>query len=290
MSKPKNEMSFLNHLEVLRWTLVRSALAVFAGGIVAFIMKDFIFNSILLAPKDPSFVTYRFLCSVSQSFGTNGLCIDEIPFIVQSRTMAGQFSAHIWTSIVFGFIMAFPFIVWEIWKFIKPALFDAEKKNAKSFIIITSFLFFVGILFGYYVITPLSINFLGSYRVADEVRNNFDLSSYTGLLKASCLSSGFIFELPIVIYFLTKMGLVTPEFLKEYRKYALVMVLILAAIITPPDIISQIIVAIPMVTLYEVSIRISARIIKNEKKKKEKEFKKTNKPSTTKKKRRNIQD
>ncbi len=290
MSKPKNEMSFLNHLEVLRWTLVRSALAVFAGGIVAFIMKDFIFNSILLAPKDPSFVTYRFLCSVSQSFGTNGLCIDEIPFIVQSRTMAGQFSAHIWTSIVFGFIMAFPFIVWEIWKFIKPALFDAEKKNAKSFITITSFLFFVGILFGYYVITPLSINFLGSYRVADEVRNNFDLSSYTGLLKASCLSSGFIFELPIVIYFLTKMGLVTPEFLKEYRKYALVMVLILAAIITPPDIISQIIVAIPMVTLYEVSIRISARIIKNEKKKKEKEFKKTNKPSTTKKKRRNIQD
>ncbi len=290
MSKQKNEMSFLNHLEVLRWTLVRSALAVFAGGIIAFIMKDFIFNSILLAPKDPSFVTYRFLCSVSQSFGTNGLCIDEIPFIVQSRTMAGQFSAHIWTSIVFGFIAAFPFIVWEVWKFIKPALYDTEKKNARSFIIITSFLFFLGILFGYYVITPLSINFLGSYRVADEVKNNFDLSSYTGLLKASCLSSGFIFELPIVIYFLTKMGLVTPEFLKEYRKYALVLVLILAAVITPPDIISQIIVAIPMVTLYEVSIRISARIIKNEKKKKEKEFKKTDKPTTKKKKRTNIND
>ena len=290
MSETKNEMSFLNHLEVLRWTLVRSALAVFAGGIIAFIMKDFIFNSILLAPKDPSFVTYRFLCSVSQSFGTNGLCIDEIPFIVQSRTMAGQFSAHIWTSIVFGFIAAFPFIVWEIWKFIKPALYDTEMKNARSFIIITSFLFFLGILFGYYVITPLSINFLGSYRVADEVRNNFDLSSYTGLLKASCLSSGFIFELPIVIYFLTKMGLVTPEFLKEYRKYALVMVLILAAIITPPDIISQIIVAIPMVTLYEISIRISARIIKNEKKKKDKEYKKTDKPAPTKKKRKPIQD
>ena len=290
MSKPKNEMSFLNHLEVLRWTLVRSALAVFAGGVVAFIMKDFIFNSILLAPKDPSFVTYRFLCSVSKSFGTNGLCIDEIPFIVQSRTMAGQFSAHIWTSIVFGFIVAFPFIVWEIWKFIKPALYDTEKKNARSFILITSLLFFVGILFGYYVITPLSINFLGSYRVADEVRNNFDLSSYTGLLKASCLSSGFIFELPIVIYFLTKMGLVTPEFLKEYRKYALVMVLILAAIITPPDIISQIIVAIPMIILYEVSIKISRRVLKNEKKKEEKEFKKSNKPTTTKKKRKPIND
>ncbi len=274
MSEQQKEMSFLNHLEVLRWTLVRSSLAIIAFGMVAFVMKDFIFNSILLAPKDPSFFTYRFLCSVSKSFGTEGLCIDEIPFIVQSRTMAGQFSAHIWTSITFGFILAFPYIIWEVWKFLKPALYEKERKNAKSFIIITSFLFFVGILFGYYVITPLSINFLGSYRVADEVRNNFDLSSYTGLLKASCLSSGFIFELPIIIYFLTKLGLVTPEFLKKYRKYALVLVLILAALITPPDIISQVIVAIPMVILYEVSIRISKFIIKKEKKEESEALKK----------------
>ena len=266
MSEKNADMSFLGHLEVLRWTLIRSSLAIVAFGMVAFVMKDFIFNQILLAPKDPSFFTYRFLCSVSQSLGTDGLCIDEIPFIVQSRTMAGQFSAHIWTSIAFGFILAFPYIIYEVWKFIKPALYDNEKKHAKSFIIITSFLFFLGILFGYYVITPLSINFLGSYRVADEVKNNFDLSSYTGLLKASCLSSGFIFELPIIIYFLTKMGLVTPEFLKEYRKYALVLVLILAAVITPPDIISQIIVAIPMVILYEVSIKISKFIIKKQEK------------------------
>ena len=264
MADKQADMSFLGHLEVLRWTLVRSSLAIVAFGMIAFIMKDFIFNSILLAPKDPSFFTYRFLCSVSQQLGTDGLCIDEIPFIVQSRTMAGQFSAHIWTSIAFGFIMAFPYIIYEVWKFIKPALYDNEKKHARSFIVITSFLFFLGILFGYYVITPLSINFLGSYRVADEVRNNFDLSSYTGLLKASCLSAGFIFELPIIIYFLTKMGLVTPEFLKEYRKYALVLVLILAAIITPPDIISQVIVAIPMVILYEVSIKISKFIIRKQ--------------------------
>jgi len=274
MSEQQKEMSFLNHLEVLRWTLVRSSLAIIAFGMVAFVMKDFIFNSILLAPKDPSFFTYRFLCSVSKSFGTEGLCIDEIPFIVQSRTMAGQFSAHIWTSITFGFILAFPYIIWEVWKFLKPALYEKERKNAKSFIIITSFLFFVGILFGYYVITPLSINFLGSYRVADEVRNNFDLSSYTGLLKASCLSSGFIFELPIIIYFLTKLGLVTPEFLKKYRKYALVLVLILAALITPPDIISQVIVAIPMIILYEVSIKISKFIIKKEKKEESEALKK----------------
>ena len=226
MSEQTEEMSFLDHLEVLRWTLVRSSLAIFAFGMVAFMMKDFIFNTILLAPKDPSFSTYRFLCYVSKMFGTDGFCVEEIPFIVQSRTMAGQFSAHIWTSIAFGFVMAFPYIIWEVWKFIKPALYDNEKKNARSFIIITSCLFFLGILFGYYVITPLSINFLGSYRVADEVRNNFDLSSYTGLFKASCLSAGFIFELPIIIYFLTKMGLVTPEFLKTYRKYALVLVLV----------------------------------------------------------------
>ena len=274
MSEKEADMSFLGHLEVLRWTLVRSSLAILAFGMVAFVMKDFIFNQILLSPKDPSFFTYRFLCSVSRKLGTDGLCIEEIPFIVQSRTMAGQFSAHIWTSIAFGFIMAFPYIIWEVWKFIKPALYENEKKHARSFILVTSFLFFMGILFGYYVITPLSINFLGSYRVADEVKNNFDLSSYTGLLKASCLSAGFIFELPIIVYFLTKMGLVTPEFLKEYRKYALVLVLILAAIITPPDIISQVIVAIPMVILYEVSIKISRFIIRKQEAETSKELRK----------------
>ena len=270
MSKDQNEMSFLNHLEILRWTLIRSALAILFVAMGAFMMKDFIFNKIILLPKDASFITYRFLCSVSQQFGTQGLCIDEIPFIVQSRTMAGQFSAHIWTSITAGFILAFPFILWEIWKFIKPGLYPKERKNAKSFIIISSFLFFLGVLFGYYVITPLSINFLGAYRVADEVHSNIDLSSYIGLLRASVLSAGLIFEMPIIIYFLTKMGLVTPEFLKKYRKYALVLVLILSALITPPDVISQIIVAIPMMILYQVSITISRIIIRKEKKEKNK--------------------
>jgi len=266
MTKEQNEMSFLGHLEILRWTLIRSTLAILLFGMISFMFKEFIFNKIILLPKDASFITYRFLCSVSQQFGTQGLCIDEIPFIVQSRTMAGQFSAHIWTSITAGFILAFPFILWEIWKFIKPGLFPKERKNAKSFIIISSFLFFLGILFGYYVITPLSINFLGAYRVADEVHNNIDLSSYIRLLRTSVLSAGLIFEMPIIIYFLTKMGLVTPEFLKKYRKYALVLVLILSALITPPDVISQVIVAIPMMILYQVSIAISKIIIRKEKK------------------------
>ena len=227
MEKEQKEMSFLDHLEVLRWTLVRSAGAVLVVSVFAFMMKDFIFNRIILAPKDASFATYRFTA---------------------------------------GIILAFPFILWEIWKFIKPGLYPKEQKNARSFIIISSFLFFVGILFGYYVITPLSVNFLGAYRVADEVKNNIDLASYIGLLRASVLSAGLIFEMPIIIFFLTKMGLVTPEYLRKYRKYTLVLVLILAALITPPDIISQVIVAIPMLILYEVSITISKIIIKKQKK------------------------
>jgi len=264
MSQQKKEMSFLNHLEELRWTLIRSTGAIFGFGFIAFFMKNFIFNKIILAPKSIDFFTYQFMCNLSKRFGTEGLCIDKIPFVVQSRTMAGQFSVHIWTSIAAGFIMAFPFIVWEVWKFIKPALYPQERKGAAAFITASSFLFFVGILFGYYIITPLSVNFLGNYTVANEVKNNIDLSSYIGLLKASVLSSGLIFEMPIVIYFLTKMGLVTPEFLKKYKKYALIIVLILAALITPPDLISQIIVAIPMMILYELSIFISARVIKNQ--------------------------
>ncbi|MEE9349687.1 MAG: twin-arginine translocase subunit TatC [Flavobacteriaceae bacterium] len=267
--KEPKDMSFLNHLEELRWLLVRSSLAILGFGIFAFLFKKIIFG-ILLAPKNVDFWTYNFMCNLSKSFGTEGLCIDEIPFVVQSREMAGQFSAHIWTSIYAGFIMAFPFIIWEIWKFIKPALYIKEKKGAASFIIISSVLFFLGILFGYFIITPLSVNFLGSYRVANEVKNNIDLASYIGLLKASVLASGMIFEMPIIIYFLSKMGLVTPNFLRKYRKYSLIIVLILAAIITPPDIISQIIVAIPMLVLYEMSIYISGRVIKREKKKNKK--------------------
>ncbi|QCX38755.1 twin-arginine translocase subunit TatC [Aureibaculum algae] len=257
-TKEQKEMSFLDHLEVLRWTLVRSTLAVLVMSSIAFLMKSFIFDVIIFLPKDPQFITYRFLCNLSQRFGTDGLCIEEIPFIVQSRTMAGQFSAHIWTSITVGFIAAFPFILWEIWKFIKPALYVKERKHARSFIIISSLLFFLGVLFGYFLITPLSINFLGSYRVSMQVENNTDISSYIGLLRASVLAAGLIFEMPVIIYFLAKMGIVTPEFLRKYRKYAIVVLLLLAAIITPPDVVSQFIVAIPMAILYEVSIIIAS--------------------------------
>ncbi len=268
MRDQKAEMSFLDHLEVLRWTLIRSTLFIFVFGLIAFIFKDFIFDEIILKPKDPDFFTYRFMCSLSKKFGAeDGLCINEIPFVVQSRTMSGQFNAHVWTAIAVGFIMAFPFIIWEIWKFIKPGLYDNEKKYARVFIFVSSVLFFVGVLFGYYIITPLSVNFLGSYRVAEEVKNNIDLASYISLIKSSCLASGFIFELPVIVYFLTKLGLITPEFLKEKKKYAIVLVLILSAVITPPDVISQVIVFIPLYILYEFSILISKIVYKKEQRK-----------------------
>ncbi len=264
MAKVEKEMSFLDHVEELRWHLVRSSMAIFFFGIIAFVMKGFIFNTILFAPKDANFLTYRVFCKVSQFFGTEGLCIEEIPFTFQSLAMAEQFSVHIWTSITVGFILAFPFIIWEVWKFISPGLYEKERKNAKSFIIISSFLFFIGVLFGYYVVTPLSVNFLGNYSISDAVERNIKIGSYISLVRSSLLASGFIFELPIIMYFLTKMGLITPDFLRKYRKHALVLVLVLAAVITPPDIISQIIVAIPILMLYELSIYISKIVIKRE--------------------------
>lgn len=260
-------MSFLDHVEELRWHLVRSTAAVMIVAIVAFLMKDLIFNKIIFAPKNADFITYRFFCKVSKFFGTDGLCIDDLPFTFQSLAMAEQFSVHIWTSITAGFIIAFPFIIWEFWKFISPGLYENERKGARSFIIISSFLFFIGVLFGYYVVTPLSVNFLGNYSISDMVERNIKIGSYIALVRSSVLASGLIFELPIVMYFLTKMGLITPEFLKKYRKHALVLVLILAAVITPPDIISQIIVAIPILLLYEVSIYISKIVLKKERKK-----------------------
>jgi len=257
----KDEMSFLDHLEELRWHLIRSVLAILIVATAAFIFKDFIFDVLLFGPKNKNFVTYRWFCSLSQSLGQgNSFCIEELPFRIQSRTMAGQFSAHLWTSVLAGFIVSFPYIIFEFWKFISPGLYEKERKNARGFIFIASFLFFIGVLFGYYIVTPLSINFLGNYSVSSEIFNDFDLSSYIGLLRASVLASGIIFELPIIIYFLTRVGIVTPEFLRKNRKISLVLVLSLSAIITPPDIASQIIVSIPILILYEASI-IIAKIV-----------------------------
>tara|TARA_R110002049_G_scaffold97112_1_gene236976 strand:- start:285 stop:923 length:639 start_codon:yes stop_codon:yes gene_type:complete len=202
-------------------------------------------------------------------------CAAEFPFIIQSRTFAGQFSAHIWTSIYAGFIVSFPYVLYQLWSFISPGLKSSERKNSRGFIVIASLLFFLGVLFGYYIVTPLSINFLANYQISDQIQNEFDISSVIALVRSSSLASGFVFELPIIIYFLTKVGLVTPQILKKYRKFALVIVLVLSAVITPPDIASQVIVAIPILILYQVSIYISKIVVRNQARKTARELKKT---------------
>ncbi|MDN3666521.1 twin-arginine translocase subunit TatC [Algibacter miyuki] len=269
--KDINEMSFLDHLEDLRWHLIRICSAIMIVATLAYIFSRFIFDKIIFAPLHMDFPTYDFLCRAAQFLDVETtFCADKIPLILQNRTMAGQFSADIWTAILGGFIISFPYVIYQLWKFISPGLHSNERKHSRGFIIICSILFFIGVLFGYYIITPLSINFLANYSISAMVDNQIDISSYIALVRASALASGLIFELPIIIYFLTKIGLVTPEFLRKYRKYALVIVLILSAIITPPDIASQVIVAIPIIILYQVSIYISKIVIRNQKRKEKK--------------------
>lgn len=260
-----NEMSFLDHIEDLRWHLIRITVAILICATVAFIFSGFVFENIIFAPKRMDFPTYKWLCKVSELIGINDttFCATEFPFKVQSRTMAGQFSADIWTSIFAGLILAFPYVIYQLWSFISPGLRSNERKYSKGFIFVTSFLFFLGVLFGYYVVTPLSINFLGNYSVSSEISNEFDISSYISIIRSSSLASGLVFQLPIIVYFLTKIGLVTPHIMKKYRKFALVIVLVLSAIITPPDLASQVIVAIPILILYQVSIYISKIVLKN---------------------------
>ncbi|WP_298494638.1 twin-arginine translocase subunit TatC [uncultured Algibacter sp.] len=266
--KDINEMSFLDHLEDLRWHLIRICLAVVIVATIAFIFSRFIFDQIIFAPLEMSFPTYNMLCQTANFIGVNTtFCAEEMPMILQNRTMAGQFSADIWTAILGGFIISFPYVIYQLWKFISPGLHSSERKHSRGFIIISSILFFIGVLFGYYIVTPLSLNFLANYSISTRVDNQIDISSYIALVRSSALASGLIFELPIIIYFLTKIGLVTPEILRKYRKYALVVVLILSAIITPPDIASQVIVAIPILVLYQVSIYISKVVIRNQNKK-----------------------
>ncbi|MBC2840007.1 twin-arginine translocase subunit TatC [Robiginitalea sp. SC105] len=263
--KDPNEMSFLDHLEELRWHLIRSTLAIVVLGVVAFLMKDFIFDTVIFGPKKMTFPTYRLFCNIATRMGLeSAFCADSLPFTIQNRTMAGQFSAHIWTSIWAGFIVGFPYVLYELWRFISPGLYEKERRHSRGFILVASALFFMGVLFGYYVVAPLSINFLGTYQVSKEVLNEIDISSFISTVRAAVIACGLMFELPIIIYFLTRVGLVTPEVLRKYRKIALVIVLIVSAVITPPDVASQIIVAVPVLVLYQISIYISSVVLKRQ--------------------------
>ena len=262
MSEKIKEMSFLDHLEELRWRLVKSAAAVLIFGIVAFLYKDFIFDTIILAPKSNDFITYQFFCKMSTYLHLGDQLCMQNNFSLQNVDVAGQFNSHVIISIYAGIIGAFPFIFYQFWKFISPALKDAEKKLASSVIFFVTLLFVFGLLFGYYVVSPLSIQFFGSYQVSTQVQNNFALTSYISNITSCTFYSGLIFQLPVVIYFLAKLGLVSTEFLRKYRKHAYIAILVLAAIVTPPDVYSQTLVSLPLFLLYEISILVSKRISK----------------------------
>ncbi|KPL16053.1 MAG: preprotein translocase subunit TatC [Bacteroides sp. SM23_62] len=259
--KTENEMSFLEHLEVLRWHIIRALLGILVVAIVAFIFKDIVFNKIILAPKLPEFITNRLLCDFGRTINILTLCINSRPFEVISIKMAGQFSMHIMVSLIAGFVVSFPYVFHEFWRFIVPALYTKERNVARGAVFYSSLLFLLGVTFGYFVIVPLSVHFLGSYSVSEQVTNQINLISYVSTVASVVLAAGIIFELPILVYFLSKAGLITPAFLKRYRKHSLVLILALSAIITPPDIFSQILVAFPLIFLYEVGIGISKRIL-----------------------------
>lgn len=270
--KGEDEMSFLEHLEELRWHIVRSVASIFVIGIIAFIFNDIIFDVIILAPKNPHFFTNRMLCELGQLLNINALCINTHPFEIINIRMAGQFTTHIAVSLIAGIILAFPYIFWEFWRFFRPALYSSEKKHTRGSVFFSSLLFISGVLFGYYIIIPLSVHFLGSYNVSAEVNNQINLRSYIGTVASITLASGIIFQLPILSFFLTKIGLVDPHFLKKYRKHSLIIILALSAIITPPDIFSQILVCFPLIFLYEIGIVISRRVIAKDRERLESEW------------------
>lgn len=260
--KGEKEMSFLEHLEELRWHIIRSILAIVVFMIIAFIFKNFIFDNIILAPKNPAFFTNRLLCHIGELLNTNALCINTKQLNLINIKMSGQLTTHITVAMVTGLILAFPVILWEFWQFFKPALRANEAKYARGAVAAASMLFFTGVSFGYFMLAPLSLHFLSSYEISPEVTNQINIRSFIGTLTSICLATGLVFELPILAFFATKIGLITPKFLRKYRKHSIVVIFILSAIITPPDVFSQTLVAIPLLILYEVSILISGRVMK----------------------------
>ena len=260
------EMSFLDHLEELRWHLIRSLSAILVFAIAAFISKGIIFGEIILGPSKPSFWTYKMLCILSEVLNSDALCISELPFIIQSRQMTGQFSMHITSSFVIGLICAFPYAFWEIWRFVKPGLYEKERKAASGATFYVSLLFFIGVVFGYFVVTPISINFLSNYQIDPSILNEFDIISYVSTITTLVLACALLFQLPIVVYFATKAGLVSSSLLKSYRKHSIIVILMLSAVLTPPDPFSQVLIAIPLGLLYQLSILIAVKLEKKERK------------------------
>lgn len=266
--QPQAEMSFLDHLEAFRWHIVRSFAAILVFSLAAFASKEFVFGTLILGPSRPDFWFYEMACQFGQAVANStAFCIDELPFIIQSRKMTGQFTMHITTSFVMGIIVAFPYFFWEMWRFISPALYSNEKQYTRGATFFVTLLFMTGVLFGYYIVTPISVNFLANYQVDPSVLNEFDITSYVGTVTMLVLACGLMFQLPMVIYFMTKAGILNPTLLRRYRKHSIVVILILGAVITPPDPISQMLISLPIMLLYEISITISSVVYKRKQKK-----------------------
>lgn len=251
------EMHFLDHIGILRGHLIRITIVITILTVLAFINIEEIFE-LILASRSSDFITFRLLCDLSHALNlSDSLCITNQLVKLQSVEMSGQFSTALWASFVIGFILSFPYILWELWRFIAPGLKEKEKKYSKGIVFYASILFLIGVAFGYFLIIPLSVNFLGSFQVANFVENIITLSSYVSLVTNLALSCGLIFELPIIVYFLAKLGLIDDVFMKTYRKHAVIITLVLAAVITPPDFLSQVLVALPVMGLYEIGILIA---------------------------------
>lgn len=256
-------MSFLGHLEELRWRLFRSVIAILVFAIILFIFTESMIDNIYIFMSQSDFYTYRFFCYISQLVGMgDALCANEIPLKLQSIKTMGQFTTNMYFSIIGGVILAFPYLFSQIWGFVKPGLKLTEKNVSKGVIFFSTLLFFMGIMFGYFLVSPLCVQFFGNYKMSDDIENIFTINSYISLITTTTFFSGLFFQLPIVVYILTKLGILSPELLRKFRKHALVAILILSAVITPPDVISQILVSIPILGLYEIGILVSKRVIK----------------------------
>lgn len=256
-------MSFWEHVDELRVYLIRTVIAILVFSIVAFFFKGFIFDTIILGPKNADFVTYKVLCRIGDLMNVKTLCIEKFSLNLINIELAGQFRYHLVISLVAGLILAFPFFAWQLWLFIKPALNNKELTYARGMVFYISGLFITGVMFGYYVIVPLVVNFLATYELSSQIQNQITVGSYISSVSVLSLSMGLVFELPVLVYFLSKIGMLAPKFLRKYRKHAIVIIFIIAGFITPStDMFSQTLVALPLWMLYEISIFICKKVYK----------------------------
>ncbi len=251
-------MSFLDHLEELRWHLIRSLLAIGVFMAIAFFSYRFVIDVLIFGPRSTEFPLYNFACRLSDYLGMGlGLCLTPVDFEIIVTDLTEQFLAHLKVSAILGFTVAFPYVFWEFWRFIRPGLHEDEAQYTRGIVFFSSLLFFIGVSFGYLVLAPLSINFFAGYSISDQIANKITLGSYVSILSTIVMASGIMFELPMVVYFLSKIGLISPELMRAHRRHAFVIILVVAALITPADVGTQVLVTLPVYFLYEISIFIS---------------------------------